>query len=128
MSAPFGVDARCERASISSGSTTLWASIRVDPKGKALEKERAPLAVALVIDVSGSMQGDPIAHVLRSCEIVAELLGPRDQLAIVTFADHPGVRCGLTGVDEPGRHAIRAALRDVVADGSTNMHGGIEAA
>lgn len=58
MSAPFGVEARCERASISAGKSTLWASIRVDPKGKALEAERAPLAVALVVDVSGSMSGD----------------------------------------------------------------------
>ena len=28
MSAPFGVEARCERVSVSSGKATLWASIR----------------------------------------------------------------------------------------------------
>jgi Ca-activated chloride channel homolog len=128
MSAPFGVEARCERVSVSSGKSTLWASIRVDPKGKGLEAERAPLAVALVLDVSGSMGGDPIAHVLRSSEIVAELLDARDQLAIVTFANHAGVSCGLTTCDDEGRRLINAALRTIAVQGGTNMHAGMEAA
>ena len=128
MGEPFALEARCERASISPGKTTLWAAVRIDPRGKQLEDQRAPLAVALVIDVSGSMKGDPIAHVVKSCELVAELLSERDQLAIVTFADHAGVRCGLTAMDAAGRTQITAALRDVVADGATNMHAGIEAA
>jgi Ca-activated chloride channel family protein len=128
MSAPFGVEARCERASVSAGKSTLWATVRVDPKGKALELERAPLAVALVIDVSGSMQGDPIAHVLASCEIVATLLEPRDQLAIVTFNNHAGIRCGLTACDDAGRKLVTDSIRTVRADGGTNMHAGMEAA
>ncbi|HSD86643.1 MAG TPA: FHA domain-containing protein [Kofleriaceae bacterium] len=127
MSAPFGVEARCERASISSGKSTLWATVRVDPKGKALEAERAPLAVALVIDTSGSMGGDPIAHVLASCEIVATLLDARDKLAIITFSNHAGVRCGLTTCDDAGRKLIVDALRDVQVTGGTNMHAGMEA-
>lgn len=127
MSAPIGVEARCERASISAGKSTLWATVRVDPKGKGLETERAPLAIALVIDTSGSMQGDPIAHVLRSCEIVMNLLDKRDRLSIVTFSNHAGVRIGLTPCDDDGRKVILAALRDVQAHGGTNMHAGIEA-
>jgi Ca-activated chloride channel homolog len=127
MSAPFGVEARCERASISSGKSTLWASIRVDPKGKGLETDRAPLAVALVIDVSGSMQGEPIEHVLRSCEIVSSLLDARDRVAIITFSDHAGVRIGLTTCDDDGRKLVASALRNVTAGGNTNIHAGIEA-
>lgn len=128
MSAPIGVEARCERASIGPGKSTLWASVRVDPRAKGLETERAPLAVALVLDVSGSMQGDPIAHVLRSSEIVAQLLDARDQLAIVTFADHAGVRCGLTRCDDEGRKLLVTALGTISIGGGTNMHAGMEAA
>ncbi|HET9483775.1 MAG TPA: VWA domain-containing protein, partial [Xanthomonadales bacterium] len=106
----------------------LWATVRVDPKGKALESQRSPLAVVLVLDASGSMGGDPIAHVIKSSEIVGELLGERDRLAVVTFADHAGVRCGLTAMDNVGRDRLRLAVRDIDASGSTNMHGGIEAA
>ncbi|MGE5184455.1 MAG: FHA domain-containing protein [Acidobacteriota bacterium] len=128
MGAPFSVEVRGERASVSSGKSTLFAAIRVAAHATALERERAPLAVCLVLDVSGSMKGDAIAHVLKSCEMVAELLGPRDRLAIVTFADHAGVRCGLTALDDGGRAQVLAALRDIQADGATNMHAGLEAA
>lgn len=128
MSAPFGVEARCERASISSGKSTLWATIRIDPKGKALEAERAPLAVALVLDVSGSMAGDPIAHVLAASHIVSTLLDARDKLAIITFSNHAGVRCGLTTCDADGRKLIQDALRTITSEGGTNMHAGMEAA
>jgi Ca-activated chloride channel family protein len=125
MSTPFELRAYAEHKNVEPGTSTLWAAIRVDPKGKALEADRAPLAIALVIDTSGSMQGDPIAHVIKSCEIVAELLDARDQLAIVTFSDHAGIRCGLTTTDPAGRQQIRAAISGVTAGGSTNMHGGI---
>ena len=128
MGTPFGIVAGCEFKNVEPGKSALWASIKVEPRGKALEAERAPLAVALVIDVSGSMQGDPIAHVLRSCELVADLLSARDQLAIVTFSTAAGVRCGLTAVDDAGRAQIKASLEGVRADGSTNMHGGLEVA
>jgi Ca-activated chloride channel family protein len=128
MSTPFKLVARAEHKNVEPGKSSLWAAIRVDPTGRALEADRAPLAIVLVLDTSGSMAGEPIAHVLQSCGIVADLLEPRDQLAIVTFSDHAAVLCGLTAADAPGRDLIRKALRDVAANGSTNMHGGIAAA
>lgn len=127
MSTPFKLEVRAEHKSVEPEAKSLWVAIRVDAAGRALEAERAPLAVVLVLDTSGSMAGDPIAHVLASCNIVADLLEPRDQLAIVTFGDHAAVRCGLTSVDLTGRELVRRTLRDVAADGSTNMHAGIAA-
>ncbi len=128
MNTPFGVAVACEAKNVEPGKSRLWASIKLDARGKALEAERAPLAIALVVDVSGSMQGDPIAHVIKSCEIVADLLGEKDRLAIVTFSTHAGVRCGLTTPDVAGRARIKASIAGLTADGSTNMHGGIEVA
>lgn len=128
MSAPFGVEARCERASVSSGKSSLWASIRVSARGKGLEAERAPLAVALVIDVSPSMAGEPLAHALRSAEIVCELLDARDHLAIVTFSHDARVLCGLTRCDDDGRALVRAALRTCQTESATNIHAGLAVA
>jgi len=128
MVTPFGLVAACESKTVEPGTSTLWASIKVEPRGKALETERAPLAVTLVIDTSGSMQGEPLEHVLKSCEIVADLLNERDQLAVVTFSFTAGVRCGLTTMDPTGRERLRTSLHGVRADGSTNMHAGIEVA
>ncbi|CAN5916323.1 hypothetical protein BH11MYX3_BH11MYX3_16280 [soil metagenome] len=128
MGTPFGIVAACELKNVEPGRSTLWASIKVEPRGKALEAERSPLAVALVIDVSGSMQGDPIAQVLKSCELVADLLSDRDQLSIVTFSTSAGVRCGLTVTDVTGKAQIKSSLAGIRADGGTNMHGGLEVA
>jgi Ca-activated chloride channel family protein len=130
MGTPFSVLARCEHKNVepSTGAaptSRLWASIKIDPLGRGLERERAPLAVALVADVSGSMQGPPIDHVIRSCEILIDLLGERDQLAIVTFASDAQVRCGLTRVDAAGKAQLRRALTGIAAGGNTNLHGGL---
>ncbi len=128
MVTPFGLIAACEVKTVEPGKSTVWASIKVEPRGKALEAQRAPLAIALVIDTSGSMKGEPIEHVLRSCEIVASLLTEKDQLAVVTFNHLAGMRCGLTPMDSAGRDRLRWSLHGIVADGSTNMHHGIEVA
>jgi Mg-chelatase subunit ChlD len=128
MSAPFGVEARCERASVSAGTSSLWASVRVSARDKGLEVDRAPLAVALVVDVSPSMAGEPLAHALRSCEIVSELLDARDHLAIVTFSHDARVLCGLTRCDDAGRALVTAALRSCATESATNIHAGIAVA
>ena len=53
---PFGIVAGCELKTVEPGRSTLWASIKVEPRGRALESERSPLVVVLVIAVSGSMR------------------------------------------------------------------------
>lgn len=122
----MGLRVRGEHRSVPPGKSTTWVAVDVEAIGQALERERAPLAVALVIDISGSMAGAPLEHVLASCEIVADLLDARDQLAIVTFGSHAGVRCGLTRTDDAGKAAVKASLLGTRTDGNTNMHGGIE--
>ncbi|HET7502287.1 MAG TPA: FHA domain-containing protein [Kofleriaceae bacterium] len=133
MGTLFSVVARCEHKNVEPASAAaptgkLWASIKVEASGAGLERERAPLAVALVVDVSGSMHGEPLAHVVKSCGLLADLLGERDQLAIITFATHAGVRCGLTTVDAAGRAQIARAVASMSAEGETNLYGGIEVA
>jgi Ca-activated chloride channel family protein len=133
MSTLFSVLARSEHKNVEPSTSAaptsrLWASIKVEALGAGLERERAPLAVVLVVDVSGSMHGEPLAHVIKGCEILGDLLGERDQLAIVTFATHAGVRRGLTAMDAAGRGELHRALQTLTADGNTNLHGGIEVA
>ena len=127
MGAPFKFTARAERASVPPGKSTLWAALRLAGTGQALEAERAPLAVALVVDSSTSMRGDPIAHVLKSCELLVDLLGPRDRLAIVTFSRRADVLCGLTAMDDAGRAQVVASLGGVHTSSGTNLHGGLAA-
>jgi Ca-activated chloride channel homolog len=129
----LSVVARCEHKNVEPSTAAaptqaMWASIKIDAIGAGLERERAPLALVLVVDVSGSMHGSPLEHAVRSCELVVDLLGDRDHVAIVTFATHAGVRCGLTRVDAAGRSQIHRALGTIVAADNTNLHGGLEVA
>lgn len=125
MSVPFRVHVASEHHNVEPGRGKLWAVIQIEAQGPALEAERAPLAVVLAVDVSGSMAGEPLEHALQSCRIVSDRLGPSDQLAIVTFSDHASVLCGLAAVDDAGRALLHASLRDVHAQATTNLHEGL---
>ncbi len=48
---------------------------------------RLPLNIALVIDRSGSMEGEPLDYMKRACGHVVDLLDPNDVLSIVTFEE-----------------------------------------
>jgi Ca-activated chloride channel family protein len=125
MAAPFDVLAGCESLNVEPGGGTVWASVRIVPRGVPLERERAPLALCLVVDVSGSMAGTPLEHVVQSCDALLDLLNERDRLSIVTFSTHAAVLSGVTPVDAAGRGRLRASLRTISAHGNTNLHGGI---
>lgn len=126
MSAPFRLRAALEHANVEPGTGTIWGALTIEAQGPSLEAERAPLAVVLVVDRSGSMAGEPLDKVLRSCEAIAShLLGPEDQLAIVAFSTQASILCGLTGADEAGRAQVRASLVGVTAQGNTNLQEGI---
>lgn len=57
----------------------------------AVMGRRLPLNLALVIDRSGSMEGEPLDYVKRACSYVIDLLEPNDILSVVAFADQVDV-------------------------------------
>lgn len=125
MSVPFRIQAELDHRSVEPGRSRVWAVIKIEAQGAALEEERAPLAVALAVDVSGSMAGEPLEHALQSCRLLSERLGPGDQLGVVTFSERGSVLCGLTPPDSAGRAQLGASLRGVRAQASTNLHDGL---
>jgi len=54
-------------------------------QGKPGDRPRMPLNIALVLDRSGSMEGEPMDYAKRACAYVVDLLEPQDILSIVTF-------------------------------------------
>jgi Mg-chelatase subunit ChlD len=82
---------------------------------------RPPMAVVLALDVSGSMQGDKLRHLVRSVELVVDHLSPRDQIGIACFSDTARVALPLIarGAWTP------AAIAGLAADGCTNIEGGL---
>jgi Ca-activated chloride channel family protein len=88
------------------------------------EAARPPAAVTLVVDVSGSMEGeDRIGLVRRSLEVLAENLRPDDTVAVVTYGSQAHLLLPPTEVSD--RATVLGAVRGLHIDGSTNLEGGL---
>jgi Ca-activated chloride channel homolog len=74
---------------LSSGEQTVFAELRIraDSDRRAAE-ERAPLAIAIVFDTSGSMSGDKIETSKRSVIELIRQMRSDDEVALVRYSDH----------------------------------------
>jgi Ca-activated chloride channel family protein len=91
----------------------------------ALGGRRLPLNLCLVIDRSGSMEGEPLEYVKRACSYVVDLLEPTDILSIVTFEEQ-------VDVVMPARRVVNRALvkehiQRIQPGNTTNLYDGIVA-
>ena len=87
-------------------------------------RESAPLNIALVIDVSGSMGGKPLACAKEAAIGVVNALSATSRLSIVTFATNVEVHVDGIILDEIGREEALQAIQRLVVKGSTNLAGG----
>jgi Mg-chelatase subunit ChlD len=86
--------------------------------------ERPPLVVALVLDRSGSMHGEPLQTAKRSALAVVDQLTPADRVALVVFDDQIDTITPLAAVTPTVKARLRASLTGVEARGSTALHEG----
>lgn len=93
------------------------------PDAPASEKTtRKPYHLALVIDRSGSMSGEPLREAVRCARHIVDRLAPADQAALVVFDDRVKTLVGAQPVGD--RKALHMALSRIHEGGSTNLHGG----
>jgi Ca-activated chloride channel family protein len=94
------------------------------PEGEGATK-RQPLRLAVVIDRSGSMAGQPLAEALRCAEYIGAGLQPTDQLAVVLYDNRVQVPLQLHPAGDPAR--VREALAGVESGGNTALFDGWQA-
>jgi hypothetical protein len=103
--------------------------------------QRQPIVFIAIVDNSGSMgeeasggdggesfgftRMDLVKHTINT---MAAILGPEDQLSIVTFSTNAKVVLSPTFVDDAGRSKIQKALENVEPDSQTNIYDGIRMA
>lgn len=90
------------------------------PEGHAAA--RPAQAVALVIDRSGSMSGQPLTEAKRCAEYVVGKLRPTDAASLVQF-DNRVQRLWPAVPIRDGKD-LRAAIAGIHTGGNTNLHGG----
>ena len=103
---------------------TEHVRIRIDVDASK-ERHRPDLNAVLVLDVSGSMRGAPLAHVVRSAQRVCQLLGDEDALGVVTFHATAGTVATVQRLDEAQRRELMRGLDKLQAGGSTNIGAGL---
>jgi uncharacterized membrane protein len=90
------------------------------------EKEKPSLAMVLSIDKSGSMSGDKIAMARSAARSAVELLGRRDQVAVLAFDGETFVISEMQRASDKG--GIDSDIARIDAGGGTSMYPSMELA
>ena len=125
--APLTLSCRTDRklAWEGGGSVRYIVVDAVVPEAPLKEaSERLPLNLGVVIDASGSMSGGSLEAAKVAATGVAERLGARDTLSIVSFADDVLIHLDGIPMDAAGRGLAAAAIRTLETRGQTNLSGG----
>ena len=86
--------------------------------------DQLPLSVTMVLDVSGSVSGDRLAHLTQAGEGIAGALRPGDRAALITFSHVINLRVPMTG----DMNTIRGGLRRLAGDGATALRDAVHLA
>jgi len=104
----------------------LVADVRATAEG--VERQRPPLSLIFVLDVSGSMAGPPLEQVVLSVERMVTLLDPTDKVGVVAFSDNATEVVSLQPVTAETKAKVRARVHRLHADGHTNLESGVRRA
>jgi VWFA-related protein len=99
------------------GGTQLPISSAVSARDQELQ-----LNVVVVIDVSGSMEGEPLASARAAASEFVLGLGPNDRAALVAFADEVTPLVALT----TDRTALTSAISALQAQGGTALYEAVQ--
>lgn len=84
----------------------------------AVAVEDVPVTLTLVLDVSESVEGEPLGHLRAAVSAAADALSPADQLSLFTFSHQVGMASAPTRqLDQ-----VRSAARAVAAGGATSLY------
>ncbi len=89
---------------------------------------RRPTDFVVVLDRSGSMSGEKIAHARAAVRELVSRLGADDRFALVTYANTATLAIPLAPATANARAAWLATVGEVQPDGGTNMSAGLDVA
>jgi len=104
-------------------STHLCVKIRASTSSASTKA----INLALLVDTSGSMDGDRLTAVKRTLHAARELFQPDDRITLVIFSSTAKVITDHLRMDAAGLAIFYAAVDSIQAGGNTNLSAGLEA-
>jgi hypothetical protein len=101
----------------------LYAAVSM--RGRPPTGTLAPLNVALVLDRSGSMSGDPFRNMVGAAETFVNQLRDGDRVSVIAFSDGVYEAVPPMVIDPSTRNLAIASIRSLRDGGGTNFSGGL---
>jgi Ca-activated chloride channel family protein len=114
-------DRRLVAVEVASQRTIEW--IAVVPE-IARRESRAPLNLALILDRSGSMQGDKLRFVQQAACHILDTLDQRDRIAVVAYDDQVTLIAPSQPISEHARGELKRKINELRPGGWTDLAGG----
>ncbi len=102
----------------------LVAKVKATDVTSALRSDRAPLNVALAIDVSGSMSGGKLEAAKRAALGLVHRLSDQDRLTVVSFGSDVVTHLDAIPVTTYNKTEIQSEIGRLRTRGCTNLSGG----
>ena len=98
--------------------------VRILPTRSAGARE--PYHIALLLDTSGSMDGAPLAAVIRTLHLLVDRMEEKDMLTIIQYANTASIIVDGANMNSRAKTDIHRIIDQLTADGGTNMEAAIE--
>ncbi len=102
-------------------STRILEVSLTAPQGEGMQR---PLELAVVIDRSGSMQGEKLHHAKQAAAHLVDMLSERDRAAVVMYDSEIDVVSPSMAMTAANRAQVKAAIQQISSRGTTNLFDG----
>jgi Ca-activated chloride channel homolog len=129
MKHPLELKVTSDHQSLQNHTETVMHLIaEVNASDQGIERARPPLSVVFVLDVSSSMSGEPLRHVIAATQRLIEMLRPEDRAGVVSFSTHAAVVSDVVASSSDAKAQLKRAVGEMHVQSSTNIEAGLRLA
>lgn len=126
---PVSLRVRADRTAVLTGEDgRVRMELVLEAEDRATREVLVPTDLLVVLDTSGSMQGDKLEHGIAAIDALIGQLGERDRFALVTYSYDAELALPLAPASQAAKQRSKRVLESLVADGGTNMSRGLDVA